>query len=313
MKKGFAVGAALALLCLGIAAQADVFDMGPGLFSIEMVNVGDLGNDGEWSGDSYGGEGVDAFVGSVYYNYRISKYEITAAQYCDFLNHTAKSDPYALWQPKMVPPTNDYGCRIERAGTDGNYSYSVAGDYANRPVNFVSLWDTMRFCNWLHNGQGDGDTETGAYTLNGITGSGGDYIQRNAGAKFFLTSEDEWYKAAYYKGGGQHAGYWDYPMQSDIPTVPSNDIVDPDPGNNSNYELVISEDPFVADYSVGAPYWRSVVPPHPGRLVHRFQLHPAVWRRAKPYLRAVARVAHARLPHSRASSAPHRNQQPGRV
>ena len=38
-------------------------------------------------------------------------------------------------------------------------------------------------------------------------------------------SEDEWYKAAYYKGGGDHAGYWDYPTSSD--TVPSNDLVDP--------------------------------------------------------------------------------------
>jgi hypothetical protein len=100
--------------------------------------------------------------------------------------------------------------------------------------------------------------EDGAYTLNGITGDGGDYVQRNPGAKYFLTSEDEWYKAAYYKGGGQHAGYWDYPMQSDIPTMPSNDVIDPDPGNNSNYELVISEDPFVADYSIGGPYWRTL-------------------------------------------------------
>ena len=28
-----------------------------------------------------------------------------------------------------------------------------------------------------------------------------------------MTSEDEWYKAAYYKGGGTNAGYWDYPTE----------------------------------------------------------------------------------------------------
>ena len=35
----------------------------------------------------------------------------------------------------------------------------------------------------------------------------------------FLTSEDEWYKAAYYKGGGVSAGYWDYPAGSDTKTT----------------------------------------------------------------------------------------------
>jgi len=79
----------------------------------------------------------------------------------------------------------------------------------------VDFWDALRFANWLHNGQGEGDTETGAYTLNGYSGSGGLEIQRNAGAKWFLTSEDEWYKAAYYKGSGTDAGYWDYPTKSD--------------------------------------------------------------------------------------------------
>ena len=42
------------------------------------------------------------------------------------------------------------------------------------------------------------------------------------GALFFLPSEDEWYKAAYYKGGGTNAGYWDYPTQSD--TAPTAEL-----------------------------------------------------------------------------------------
>ena len=36
-------------------------------------------------------------------------------------------------------------------------------DNDNRPVNYVSFWDAARFSNWLHNGQGSGDTESGAY------------------------------------------------------------------------------------------------------------------------------------------------------
>ena len=39
----------------------------------------------------------------------------------------------------------------------------------NKPVNYVSWYDSIRFANWLHNGQGPGDTETGAYTLLGGT------------------------------------------------------------------------------------------------------------------------------------------------
>ena len=41
MKKVFTVTAALALLCLCIVAQADVFNLGPGFTNLETVTVGD--------------------------------------------------------------------------------------------------------------------------------------------------------------------------------------------------------------------------------------------------------------------------------
>ena len=37
--------------------------------------------------------------------------------------------------------------------------------------------------------------------------------------KWAIVSEDEWYKAAYYKGGGNDVGFWDYPTQSDAITT----------------------------------------------------------------------------------------------
>jgi formylglycine-generating enzyme required for sulfatase activity len=74
----------------------------------------------------------------------------------------------------------------------------------NHPVTHVSWGNAARFTNWLHNGQptsaeGPGTTETGAYALNGAT-SNDDLlaVSRSAGAKWFIPSEDEWYKAAYY-------------------------------------------------------------------------------------------------------------------
>jgi len=120
----------------------------------------------------------------------------------------------------------------EQVIASGRYSYSVASDWANRPVSLVSYWDSCRFANWLGNGQGNCDTETGAYTLDGYTGTDGRTIQRNAGATWAVTSVDEWYKAAYYKGGGTSAGYWMYPTSSD--TAPGSDMADAS-GNNANW------------------------------------------------------------------------------
>ena len=213
MKRVFAVTAALALLGLGIAAQADVFNLGAGYTNLETVTVGDPGNTGELSGLGAGGYGPDRICGSVGYHYNIGKYEVTAKQYCDFLNAKARADTYGLYNSSVDAGVNSYGCGIKRSGDSGNYTYSVADDWANRPLNWVSYWDACRFANWLGNGQGNGDTETGAYTLNGYNDDDGSWIQRNAGATWAVTSEDEWYKAAYYKGGGTNAGYWLIPHE----------------------------------------------------------------------------------------------------
>jgi hypothetical protein len=116
----------------------------------------------------------------------------------------------------------------------------VASDYANRPVDFVSWGDAARFANWLHNGQLTGaqnalTTEDGAYYLNGaVTKEALLAVSRETDWKWAVTSEDEWYKAAYYKGGGTNAGYWDYPTSSD--TQPGWDLADVS-GNNANYHL----------------------------------------------------------------------------
>jgi formylglycine-generating enzyme required for sulfatase activity len=214
------------------AAQADVFKMGSGLTSLEMVPVGDPGN----MADTAAHSGNSAGQGAVTYNYQIGKYEVTGGQYTEFLNAMAKTDTYGLYNGSMGSVT--YGCKIQQSGSSGNYTYSVASDYANRPVNWVSYWDACRFANWLHNGQptgeqGVGTTETGAYTLtsDGIINN---TTVRNADWKWAVASENEWYKAAYYKGG-VNASYWDYPTSSNA--VPGRDMADVS-GNNANYHNV---------------------------------------------------------------------------
>lgn len=229
MRTALALAAALSLLLLCSAVCADVFNMGPGLTSLETVPVGDPGNVGEFSGAGAGGQGPNRVCGAVGYGYRIGKFEVTAAQYCDFLNHKAVTDVHGLYESRM----SEDGCSIRRSGTSGSYSYAVTTESANKPVNYVSYWNACRFANWLHNRQGDGDTESGAYTLNGYNGDDGGDIVRNAEARWCIPSEDEWYKAAYYRSGGTNVGYWDYPTQSDAPPV--RQFVEPDPGNSANY------------------------------------------------------------------------------
>jgi formylglycine-generating enzyme required for sulfatase activity len=185
--------------------------------------VGDPGN----AADSTG-------FGSVAYTYNIGTYEVTAGQYAEFLNAVAKTDTYSLYNTNMSDTSQGSG--IARSGVSGSYTYSVATDFVNRPVNYVSYWDACRFTNWLHNGQptdaqGVGTTETGAYSLT-ADGINNNTVVRNSDWKWAVASENEWYKAAYYKGGSTNAGYWDYPTSSD--TAPGRDMADAS-GNNANY------------------------------------------------------------------------------
>jgi formylglycine-generating enzyme len=162
--------------------------------------------------------------------YQIGKYEITYGQWIEFLNAKASvSDSYGLYNTEMA----GIGGGIDRSWSEDHYVYGPKGgddSWNNRPVNYVSFWDAARFCNWLHNGQGNGDTESGAYINIGNQNT----FVRQTGAKYFIPTENEWYKAAYYypnKPGG--AGYWGYPTRSD--TRPINTHLTPDPGNHANF------------------------------------------------------------------------------
>jgi sulfatase modifying factor 1 len=155
--------------------------------TIDWATVGDPGNACDTQSRGC--------FGSVDYVYRISKYEITNAQYAEFLNAVAATDTYALFQPGG----------ITRSGSSGSYTYSAEAGREDKPVNSVSFYDALRFANWLHNGQPTGaqdstTTEDGAYTMivEDYLSDPPILITRNPGAIVFLTSEDEWYKAAYY-------------------------------------------------------------------------------------------------------------------
>jgi formylglycine-generating enzyme required for sulfatase activity len=208
---------------------------------IEMVTVDNPGNAPDTTGR-----------GSVASTFRMGKFEVTAAEYTEFLNAVAKDDPNGLYNSLMGSTGfPSLGANIQRSGSSPNFSYSVAADWADRPVNYVGVWDVARFANWLHNDQptgpkGPGTTEDGAYHDVGNQALFG----RNPGARYFIPTEDEWYKAAYHnKSAGSAANYFDFPTGANA--QPGQDVTEASsPGNNANY--------YSTNYSIGPPYYRTV-------------------------------------------------------
>jgi len=184
----------------------------------------------------------DTGFGAVPEPFLIGRTEVTVAQYTEFLNAVADSDPGQLW---------DSGVGVVRTGSDGNYQYSVPAGTSARPIANISFWRAARFANWLHNGQPTGPqsnatTEDGAYTLTpaGITQNS---VTRNAGAQYWIPSHDEWYKAAYYDGA--QSIYYDYPAGSNAVTYCSTITSTP---NSANCDFVYFEGVNVASYT-GSP------------------------------------------------------------
>ena len=287
---------ATTLMSAGVA-RADVFNMPAGQTSMQFVNVGDPGNVGDaqkMNGANLiinGNYDISSGYGAVSYSYALSKYDVTVAQYVQFLNAVATTgDPYGLYDPLMggatsgpasSDPNDPQGttisqvtvssggynypvvCGIKRTGTSGNYSYSIStsadanlgspplpATSGNFPVNWDNWGDAARFCNWLENGQptkpeGPGTTETGTYALNGAMTIAQLFAVPTPApgtVKYWIPTENEWYKAAYYKGGGTSSGYWFYPTKNGVynngsPTGQPGNTLSTTGTNNANFNL----------------------------------------------------------------------------
>jgi formylglycine-generating enzyme len=167
------------------------------------VTVGDPGNTAD-----------NTSYGAVADSFRIMKFEFQNSQYAAFLNAVdpTGTNPNSVYNANMGSDARG-GISFTSGAASGS-KYAIRTNMGDKPVNYVSWFDAARVANWLQNGQASGSTETGAYTLVGGQTSG-TAPAANPGASYFLPTEDQWYKAAYYKGGGTNAGYWDYATQSD--------------------------------------------------------------------------------------------------
>jgi sulfatase modifying factor 1 len=204
-----------------------------GAATVDKVLVGNAGNGGEI-------QSAETF-GAVAYPYYAGKYEVTNSQYVEFLNGVdpAGGNGLSLYNSLMSSDARG-GILLEEGGPEGS-RYRVKPGRDNHPVVYVSWYDAVRFANWMHNGQGVGATERGAYTLgslgNGGVPTNGNGISRNPGALWWLPSHDEWYKAAYHKNDGVTSNYWVYPTSTD--SAPFSDQPPgadaPTPSNTANF------------------------------------------------------------------------------
>lgn len=226
-----------------LLAALTLFEVAPTrAVTIETVPIGNAGNAPH---PQYGN-------GAVEYAHRLGKYEVTNAEYVDFLNSVdpTGANKLALYSTSMTSDAK--GGIVRNTAALNGMKYEVKAGRALNPVVFVSWYDSARFVNWLHNGQGNGSTESGAYTLLGGTPLPSNLatLARNAGARWWLPSIGELYKSAYHKNDGVTANYWTYPFSSS--SIPSSDQPPgsgaPSPGSTGNF---YSDDGVANGYNDG--------------------------------------------------------------
>jgi len=156
-------------------------------------------------------------IGSVNYEYRIAKTEVTNAQYLEFVRVYA---PFHMeTRPDQGPSRAFVGHEIDNAVGDpfdgGNYY--ITGN-PNAPATMA--WEfAARYANWLHNGKQTDRAafESGVYDTSTFTfnpdGTGNTQLTRSPGASVWIPSVDEWVKAASWDPNkvnpdGSVGGYW---------------------------------------------------------------------------------------------------------
>jgi formylglycine-generating enzyme required for sulfatase activity len=169
-------------------ASADTFGTGDNAFDIDFVPIsGDASsaNGTNISGYSPGDSAYKTFSDPGN-DYRIGTYEITNAQWTKF---KAAYDAVT--------------------GGESGYGKDPYWTGSSVPTNCTSWYEAAQFVNWLNTSKNyqpaykfTGDIHTSSYTL-GVWSSqeaDGTNLYRNKNAKYFLPTENEWVKAAYWNG-----------------------------------------------------------------------------------------------------------------
>jgi hypothetical protein len=181
------------ILCVTAITNIALTDTAGGI-NIDFVSIGNADNAADTRVMNDGTTGH----GAVGYEYRIGKYEVTNAQWNAFTS--------AAGAPAGNPADA--------------YDDSATYPGGQQPTNNISWYEALQFCNYLTSG----DKSKGAYQFSGNNDNPGDFLgidraaaQATYGNIYLLPTEDEWYKAAYYKSDG--SGYSIYSSGLDTKPV----------------------------------------------------------------------------------------------
>jgi formylglycine-generating enzyme required for sulfatase activity len=171
----------LALLFMTSGAHSESITHGSTTINMDFVDIGYAGNTSDTRDGDIVAPGIQRY-GKVDYNYRIGRCEVTIDQF---------SRAFAADSRISNGNENYWNDGLRTVGTDA-------------PASQINWFEAAKFANYLTTG----DAYNGAYQFDG----GGTLIavDRNAavlayGTVYVLPTEDEWYKAAYYKTDG--SGY----------------------------------------------------------------------------------------------------------
>lgn len=207
----FAVISSLAVLHPAVA-QSD--------YGLDFVTIGAAGNRATRPDEvPYA---PDLSIGAVPYEYRITRTELTVQQYCEFVRAYAQYYPDARYDSFFTGIWIHANYDSETGPVTFDYNPVVA----NFPTTLTWRF-AARYCNWLQNGKALNQAafESGAYDTSTFTknadGSINDQPVHSPGAKYWIPTENEWVKAAFYdpKKDGV-GGYWQYPNGTDTPLIP---------------------------------------------------------------------------------------------
>lgn len=190
-------------------------------YGFDFVTIGAPNNPAYQGGD----KGRLAGRGSVSYEYRISRTEITSAQYMEFLNTFL-----ARWSDDFygVQYVSYSGFSTAIGGSQAFVLNEHLTDPANVPVHGISWRAAAMYCNWLHNDKQPtlAAVSSGAYDIStfGWTDefSFTDQPTHSPGAKYWIPTLDEWLKAAHFDPNGYGPGqprWWNYSNTSDTAPV----------------------------------------------------------------------------------------------
>lgn len=205
-----------AAIVLSVCAFPATSQPAPPDYGFNFVTIGDVGN-APYTGFDL--QGVVSNRGSVDYEYRIARTEVTTAQYVEFLNGLldAGLDPNLAGAPLFMGGGFNFGT--------GRWQTNPGGEML--PVAGIAWRDAAIFMNWLHNDKANTIEAflSGAYDVSTFNSGPPftDQTTHSPGAKYWIPSLDEWMKAAHWdpdKNGPGEGGWWQFNNSSDTQPVP---------------------------------------------------------------------------------------------